>query len=115
MKVLYNLVVNQNHSEEEKFATIAHELGHLYCGHLGSPNEKWWPARMIKDEKVREFEAESVAWLICGRVGIEPPSAKYLNVHLCEGGQIPQISLETVIKASGKIESMMKNSLALRK
>ena len=70
---------------------------------------------MINDLKVREFEAESVAWLICGRVGIEPHSAKYLNVHLCEGGQIPQISLETVIKASGKIESMMKNSLALRK
>ena len=115
VKVLYNLVVNQNHSDEEKFATIAHELGHLYCGHLGSPNEKWWPARMIKDEKVREFEAESVAWLICGRVGIEPHSAKYLNVHLCEGGQIPQISLETVIKAAGLIESMMHRSLVLRK
>jgi hypothetical protein len=34
-KVLYHLVVNRNHSKEEKFATIAHELGHLYCGHLG--------------------------------------------------------------------------------
>lgn len=115
VKVLYNLVVNQHHTIEEKFATIAHELGHLYCGHLDSPNEKWWPARMINDVNVKEFEAESVAWLICGRAGIEPPSARYLNAYLCEDGQIPQISLETVIKAAGLIESMMKRPLVLRK
>ena len=48
-KLLYNLVVNQNHTIEGKLATIAHELGHLYCGHLGSPNEKWWQARKIPD------------------------------------------------------------------
>lgn len=43
-KVLYNLVVNQNHTIEEKLATIAHELGHL-----SSQNEKWWQARKIPD------------------------------------------------------------------
>ena len=115
VKVLYNLVVNQNHSDEEKFATIAHELGHLYCGHLGSPNEKWWPYRKNRGVEIDEFEAECVSWLICGRVGIKTPSAKYLDAYLCEDGQIPQISLETVIKAAGLIESMMKRPLALRK
>ena len=114
-KVLYNLVVNKNHTIEEKFATIAHELGHLYCGHLGSPYEKWWPARMIKDVKVKEFEAETVAWIVCDRPGIKPPSAEYLNGYLDKDGQIPQISLESVLTASGLIKSMLHRSLALRK
>ena len=115
VKVLYNLVVNQNHSEEEKFATIAHELGHLYCGHLGSPNEKWWPNRMNKGVEVEEYEAESISWIVCRRAGIKTPSADYLNYYLSKDGQIPQISLETVLKAAGLIESMMHRSLALRK
>ena len=115
VKVLYNLVVNQNHSDEEKFATIAHELGHLYCGHLGSPNEKWWPNRMNKGVEVEEYEAESISWIVCRRAGIKTPSADYLNYYLSKDGQIPQISLETVLKAAGLIESMMHRSLALRK
>ena len=114
-KVLYNLVVNKNHTIEEKFATIAHELGHLYCGHLGSPNEKWWPDRKIEGVVVEEFEAESVSWLICKRAGIKTPSADYLNYYLCEDRQFPRFSMEDVLKAAGKIESMMHRSLALRK
>lgn len=114
-RVLYHLVVNRNHSNEEKFATISHELGHLYCGHLGSPNENWWPNRKDLNKYVREFEAESVAWLICERAKIKNPSAQYLNDYLGEDGQIPPISLETVLKAAGMIESMTFRPLGLRK
>ena len=35
---LYDLVINSNLSREARYATLAHELAHLYCGHLGTPN-----------------------------------------------------------------------------
>ena len=37
---------NLSASRESRYATIVHELGHLYCGHLGTPNAKWWPDRL---------------------------------------------------------------------
>ena len=115
MKVLYNLVVNKNHSNEEKFATIVHELGHLFCGHLGSPDKKWYPNRINLEKKVQEFEAESVAWLVCERFGIKNPSAEYLTGYLGENGEIPRISFEAVLKAAGMIEAMTQRSTKLRK
>jgi len=107
VKVLYELVVNSNHSNEIKFATIAHELGHLYCGHLGSANVKWLDDRRGLTENEREFEAECVCWLVCERKGMENPSAKYLNGYLNEGKDIPNISIDAVLKAVGIIESMI--------
>ena len=114
-KVYYNLVVNRNHSAEEKFATIAHELGHLYCGHLGTPNESWWPARGHLPKTVREFEAECVSWIVCSRMGLRTPSAEYLHGYLEANEKIPEISLENVLRAAGQIESMAQRSLSLRK
>jgi len=113
---IFNLIVNMNHSKEEKLATIAHELGHLYCGHLGTPERKWWPDRCSVTDKVsREFEAESVAWLVCERAGIKNPSAQYLSGYLSNNQQIPHISIETVLKAAGMIEAMMERTLPARK
>lgn len=112
--VLYDLVVNCNHSPEEKFATIAHELGHLYCGHLGSPETAWWPNRTHLGVDEEEFEAESVAWLVCRRVGIANPSASYLSTYLKEDNEIPQVSIDHVLRAVSKVEAMMYRHLPLR-
>ncbi|MDO6462001.1 ImmA/IrrE family metallo-endopeptidase [Granulosicoccaceae sp. 1_MG-2023] len=113
--VLYELVVNGNHSTEEKFATIAHELGHLYCGHLGSPDPSWWTARTGLPLNVKEFEAESVAWLVCERVGVKNPSEQYLRDYLGNNGEIPPVSLEAIFKAALRVESMTKRTLSIRK
>ena len=115
VKVLYQLVANRSHSNEEVFATISHELGHLYCGHLGSPNQAWWPDRRGERTLIREFEAESVAWLVCERMGIQTPSAQYLSGYLGEDAQVPSISLDNVLKAAGMVEAMVKSRLTLRK
>jgi hypothetical protein len=64
---------------------------------------------------IREFEAESAAWLVCERAGIKNPSAKYLSGYMNENAQIPQVSLENVLKATGMIEAMTLRSLSLRK
>lgn len=114
-KVLFHLVVNQNHTKQEQFPTIAHELAHLYCGHFGSPNPYWWDDRRGRSQNVEEFEAESAAWLVCERLGIENPSAEYLSGYLDSGKDIPSISLEHVLKAAGRIESLTSRSYPLRK
>ena len=80
--------------------TLAHELAHLYCGHLGTPNDNWWPDRRGLSEAVREFEAESVAFLLCSRLGIENPSHEYLAEYIKGHTRTPPISPGLRVKVS---------------
>ena len=109
IEILYDIVVNAKHPRSTQFVTVVHELAHLYCGHLGKPNEiwNWWDDRRTLDITRREFEAESVCWLICERMGIKNPSAAYLSGYLRNNEEIPNISIETVLKAAGMIETLM--------
>ncbi len=111
----YAITLNKDHTLVTRYATLVHELAHLYCGHLGTPNEKWWPDRRQVDLPTREFEAESVSWLICERLGIENPSVRYLDGYLAKNREVPKIALELVLKAAGHIERMGREQLKLRK
>jgi hypothetical protein len=113
--VRYELLLNENNSRESRYAIMVHELAHLYCGHLGTPNKKWWPDRRGLSLKLREFEAESVSYLVCERVGIANPSAEYLSGYIKSKEDVPQISLECVMKAAGLIENMGCKKMKLRK
>ena len=113
--VRFELLLNSHQSREEQYATLVHELGHLYCGHLGTPNQKYWPDRQRLDLHAVECEAESISYLVCARLGIETPSAEYLAGYLGDGGKMPPISLETVIKVAGLIQRMGQSRLPLRK
>ena len=112
-KARYEMVVNSQHTPTTRFATMLHELGHLYCGHIGTPNSKWWKDRRRFNLSLEsmEFEAESVCWLICERLGIENPSAKYLEGYTNENGEIPDVSVDTILKATGSIESLIKGNV----
>jgi hypothetical protein len=67
----FELLLNSVLSAEARYGTLVHELAHLYCGHLGTPNGRWWPDRQNLSHAVREFEAESVSYLVCTRLGID--------------------------------------------
>ncbi|WP_439577203.1 ImmA/IrrE family metallo-endopeptidase [Elioraea sp.] len=110
----YHLLLNRNLSREARYATLVHELGHLYAGHLGTPNEKWWPDRRGLPLSVREFEAESICYLVCARLGIDNPSDKYLSDYLGTHAEAPQISLDCVMKAAGLIEQMGREHMKVR-
>ncbi len=112
--VRYELSLNNNLSRAAQYATLVHELAHLYCGHLGTSNPAWWPDRQGLPLNCKEFEAESVCWLVCERLGIENPSDAYLHAHLESCGKVPPISLELVMAASGLIQAMGKGRLPLR-
>jgi IrrE N-terminal-like domain len=113
--VRYELLLNSEHSREVRYATLAHELAHLYCGHLGTPNARWWPDRSHLSVTVREFEAESVCYLACRRRGIDNPSEKYLAGYVEHNSDVPKISLECVMTAAGMIEKMGHERLKPRK
>ncbi|MEX2375764.1 MAG: ImmA/IrrE family metallo-endopeptidase [Dehalococcoidia bacterium] len=112
--VRYDVMLNDAHSREAKYATLAHELAHLYCGHLGSPDTRFWPDRRFVDGDVEEFEAESVSYLVCRRLGIETRSEAYLSGYVQRHPEPPQISLECVLKAAGLIEQMGRERLPPR-
>jgi hypothetical protein len=113
----YTLILNSNHSVKTRYATLVHELAHLYCGHLGTPNEKWWRDRGTLPHGIQEFEAESICYLVCHRLGIENPSEKYLAGYLEENARsdVPEISFECVMKSAGLIEQMGRERLKPRK
>jgi hypothetical protein len=115
LKILFNIIVNRNHPIETRFATIIHELGHLYCGHLGTPDPKMWKDRTNLEINQEEFEAESVCWMVCERLGIKNPSAEYLSGYLNENEFIPDISVDTVLKSVAMIESLLHNAKTPRK
>lgn len=96
--------VNRQQTKTEKFHTICHELGHLFCNHQ-SYNVKKKRQLSLKE---REFEAETVAWLACKRWGVKNPSEEYLATYAPEG-EIPICSTELIMKAVNEIEKMMKD------
>ena len=51
-------------------------------------------------KEVREFEAESVACLVCHRAGFDPRSDEYLSGYMQRDGQVPPISLERVMTSA---------------
>jgi hypothetical protein len=115
ISVRYELLLNSNQTSEERYATLVHELGHLYSGHLGTPNEQHWQDRRGMSKQVVECEAESISYLVCTRLGIETPSAEYLSGYLSDKGKMPVISVDTVVKVAGLIQQMGKSKLPLRK
>ena len=105
------ITLNSNLSDETNFATLTHELGHLFCGHLGSSDSKRWPNRPGLGRNICEFEAESVSYLVCTRAGLETPAAEYLFGYLGANLEVPAISLDVVVKAAQRIESMIKKKV----
>jgi len=97
--------INEQLDAGARFATLAHELGHVYCGHLGAHPEGFWPDRYgILNLAQREMEAEAVAFLVCKRLGLETRSAQYLNGH-ANSENLIAVSKRLIIEATNKIEA----------
>jgi hypothetical protein len=111
----FDLLLNGNLSAESRYGTLVHELAHLYCGHLGTPNGRWWPDCKNLSQVVEEFEAESVSYMVCTRLGIDTASDEYLASYVRNCPATPPISLDRIMKVVWLLEQMGRASLALRK
>ena len=117
VELRYEMVINNNLGDTSTAATIFHEMGHFFCGHLREYEEKYLPRRVSNlSIAAKEFEAEAVCWLVCKRLGIKNPSEDYLKGYLDHNERIPDgISFDAVLKAAGRVESMLYNGYTIRK
>lgn len=100
----FRVLINANHDLPTQFATLAHELGHIYCGHVGGDAKGQWPNRMRLPVAVKELEAEAVCYLVCLRNGITTRSQTYLN-SLMGNVDMSQVSLYTIFDAANRVEA----------
>jgi hypothetical protein len=102
----FYLQLNVKHTEAQKLGTLAHELAHVFCGHLGKTEKGFWPDRPNLNKPCKEFEAEAVAYLVTDRMNLDVGSVEYLAGYLREDQLLPDYSLDCVLKAAGKVEEM---------
>ena len=103
----YRMQINRNHAPAVQFATLTHELGHLFLGHLGPDKALKAPRRPTIDLAQRELEAESVAFIVCSRNGVSSKSETYLSNYVHENTEIDHIDLYQVMRAAGQVETLL--------
>lgn len=110
---VYRMGINRNHNAPTQFSTIAHELGHLFLGHLGPDKILNIPEPRGEDlsekemKAKEELEAESVAYLVCTRNGVKTKSEKYLSNYVNEYTTMEDLDLYQVMRAAGQIETLL--------
>lgn len=110
------ILLNESHSCEEKYGTLAHEVAHIFCGHCGTTRWSWWKdksQRTLTEEavdfqhEVEEYEAESVAFLVCQRQGLLLTSEQYLfHCRKNPQSELPPIGLHAVLQSVEDIEKL---------
>jgi len=104
---IYRMNINQNHNPNIQFATIAHELAHLYLGHLGKDKYLSIPDRPRQSHDQQELEAESAAYIVCARNGVSNKSESYLTNYVGKGTTSKQLDLYQIMRATGQIEAVL--------
>ncbi len=95
--------LNVNHDLPTRFATLTHELGHIFCGHCGPNSKGTWPDRSKLPYPVKETEAEAAAYLVCSRRELKVGSQQYLS-ELIADVDLRQVSLYAIFEAANRIE-----------
>ncbi|MEI2776027.1 MAG: ImmA/IrrE family metallo-endopeptidase [Tetrasphaera sp.] len=78
----YEVFLNAGHPPATQFVTLAHELAHLYLGHLGEDRRLRVSDRRFGSHAQDEVEAEMTAWIVARRAGVTPLSEKYLGDYI---------------------------------
>lgn len=102
----YKIEINGNHSAPVRFVTIAHELAHLFLGHLGQ-DKKWGVKNRRRNEVQKELEAESVAFLVAKRNGVESRSESYLTNYVRDNPAMDDVDFYQLTRAAGQIENLL--------
>ena len=104
---LYRIHINRNHPAPAQFTTLAHELAHLFLGHLGPDRKLNVPDRPRGSHAQIEIEAESVAFIVCKRNGVTSKSETYLANSVQQNTTIEDVDLYQIMRAAGQVESIL--------
>ena len=103
----YRLRINRNHDPNVQFATLAHELGHLFLGHLGLDQYHAIPAIDFIPAGTAELEAESLSYLVCKRWRVATRADSYLVDYAKPGTKVDAIDLDRLTRATGQVEAIL--------
>lgn len=112
---VWEISINEKHLPAEQFVTLLHELGHLFCGHVGEfrpanqeMDESGWPDRRSLPSAAKEIEAELVAWWLAEREGLVTGSPLYLRPYLEKAGAaVGSVDLDRVTRAVARVRSYL--------
>ena len=111
----FHIALNSNHTEAQQLGTFAHELAHVFCGHLGVTERAFWIDRPDVAHAAREIEAEATAYFVTARLNLDIASVSYLAGYVKPDQPLPSFSLDAVLKAAGKIEEMLAGRFRVKK
>jgi hypothetical protein len=103
----YEVRINRNHEPPTQFTTLAHELAHLFLGHLGPDRKLNVPTHSVREHRQREIEAESVAYIVCHRNDVQPKSQTYLAGYVGASTTPNEVDVYQVMRAAGQVESAL--------
>lgn len=112
--VEYCIHINEGHTLEVQFSTLAHELGHLFLGHLGRDRVRQIPDRTKLTGIQKEIEAESVAYLVCSRNEVTPKSQTYLSKLVTQDTTIDNLDVYQVMRAAGQVEAILGLTISIK-
>jgi len=103
----YLIRLNKNHDANVQFATLTHELAHLFLGHLGMDKFLKIPDRARLTHEEKEIEAESVCYIVCHRNNVTPNSEQYLSGFVGDQLQVERLDIYAILKAAGQVETTL--------
>ena len=107
--------VNRNLALIDRYATLIHELAHIYCGHLGTLNPERWPDRRGGTKSRNEIEAESITYMLIARLDAHAQMGDYILGHAKASSDTPSdIALNLMFKVAGEILEMAQRRLPAR-
>jgi hypothetical protein len=103
----YQVRVNETHDSNVQFATLVHELGHLFLGHLGLDKYLNIPERLNLSHDQRELEAEALSYIVCIRNDVASEAEKYLANFIQAKTTTQSFDLYLMLKATGQVETVL--------
>jgi hypothetical protein len=102
----YAIELNYNLPLTSRYASLVHELGRIYSGHMGCDEGFDWPNRGTTPDAEKELEAKSISYLVCSRRDIPSRSDEYLAGLAEQDIELPAFSLQSVLRVANRIEMM---------
>lgn len=106
-RTTYRMRINRNHDLAVRFVTLVHELGHLFLGHLGQEKALSVPKRHALTHEEQELEAESVAYIVAERNGVQSKSETYLAGFVTQTTMIDDLDVYQIMRAAGQVEMLL--------
>lgn len=103
----YQVALNNTQDSNVQFATLVHELGHLYLGHLGVDKKLKVPKRGSLTHRQRELEAESFSYVVCHRNGVQSTAENYLAGYVEKNTSIDDLDIYLLLRTAGQVEALL--------